>query len=75
MALLSVGAQVTALKFDKFVNADAELRKIMARTLRFVAHVNGASLLYTSCVEKPLLSSYRSVLNSFLFSGGGGQKR
>ena len=46
-----------------------------ARTLRFVAHVNGASLLYTSCVEKPLLTCYRTVLNTHLFGGGSGQKR
>eukprot|EP00899_Mesostigma_viride_P029010 jgi/Mesvir1/9294/Mv04473-RA.1 len=27
---------------------DAELRKIMARTMRYIAHTNGATLLYTS---------------------------
>lgn len=30
------------------MNADPELRKVMARTLRFIAHSRGASLIYTA---------------------------
>jgi len=60
---------ITATKFETFQNKDAELRKIMGRTLRFLAHVNGASLYYSSCREKALVSQYRSVLNHYLFGG------
>lgn len=46
-----------------------EYRKIMGRTLRFVAHVNGAALHYVSANEKVPMGQYRSVLNGYLFGG------
>ena len=67
--LCPVPIVVVATKFEAFQNEEAEYRKIMGRTLRFLAHVNGASLYYTSCREKALLSQSRSVLSNFFFGG------
>ncbi|KAK9808766.1 hypothetical protein WJX72_003222 [[Myrmecia] bisecta] len=43
---------VAATKHDTFRNEDAEVRKIMARTLRYVAHMHGASLVYLGGLGK-----------------------
>lgn len=67
--LCSVPIVVVATKFEAFQNEEAEYRKIMARTLRFLAHVNGASLYYSSCKEKALLTQTRSMLSNFFFGG------
>ena len=67
--LCSVPIVVAATKFEAFQNEEAEYRKIMGRTLRFLAHVNGASLYYTSSKEKALLTQTRSVLSNLFFGG------
>lgn len=66
---------IAANKYDAFSDEDAELRKIMARTLRYVAHTNGATLVYTSNKgdrakdSRNTLSNLRHVLNHYLFTG------
>ena len=66
---------IVANKYDAFCDEDAELRKIMARTLRYVAHTNGATLVYTSCKgdnakdSRNTLNNLRHVLNHYLFTG------
>ena len=66
---------IVANKYDQFCDEDAELRKIMARTLRYVAHTNGATLIYTSSKgenvkdSKNSLNNLRHVLNHYLFTG------
>lgn len=60
---------ITGTKFDTFQSQDGEYRKIMGRTLRFLAHVNGASLYYASCRDKSQLTQYRSILNHAFFGG------
>ena len=37
---------IAATKYDLFRGADAELKKILGRALRHLAHVNAASLFY-----------------------------
>ena len=37
---------IAATKYDAFKNTDAELKKVMSRTLRFLAHTNSAGLFY-----------------------------
>mmetsp|Transcript_6563 Transcript_6563/g.11852 ORF Transcript_6563/g.11852 Transcript_6563/m.11852 type:complete len:256 (-) Transcript_6563:30-797(-) len=75
---------IAATKYDSFQNTDAELRKVMARALRFVAHVNGASLCYLGGLgksrpadypakavtqDKALLQNFRAMLNHLVFIG------
>lgn len=70
-----ISVVVAANKYDTFCDEDAELRKIMARTLRYVAHTNGATLLYTSGrgggdkESRNTLGNLRHVLNHYLFTG------
>eukprot|EP00227_Mantoniella_beaufortii_P016060 CAMPEP_0197596268 /NCGR_PEP_ID=MMETSP1326-20131121/24667_1 /TAXON_ID=1155430 /ORGANISM="Genus nov. species nov., Strain RCC2288" /LENGTH=307 /DNA_ID=CAMNT_0043162735 /DNA_START=165 /DNA_END=1085 /DNA_ORIENTATION=+ len=37
---------IAATKYDAFKSADTELKKVMSRTLRFLAHTNAAALFY-----------------------------
>mmetsp|Transcript_35465 Transcript_35465/g.89428 ORF Transcript_35465/g.89428 Transcript_35465/m.89428 type:complete len:410 (+) Transcript_35465:79-1308(+) len=75
---------IAATKYDTFQNVDAELRKVMARALRYVAHVNGASLCYLGGLgksrppdysakdinqDKALLANFRAMLNHLVFIG------
>mmetsp|Transcript_23488 Transcript_23488/g.36745 ORF Transcript_23488/g.36745 Transcript_23488/m.36745 type:complete len:348 (-) Transcript_23488:169-1212(-) len=60
---------IVATKFDQFSQKDPELKRVMARSLRFLAHSNGASLLYTSKDDKQLVAGFRNVLTQWLFKG------
>lgn len=42
---------VAATKQDTFRDSDAEVCKVMARTLRYVAHCHGASLAYVGGLQ------------------------
>lgn len=41
----------------------------MAKTLRFLAHTNGAALVYTSNKDKSSLTSMRNLLSQYLLKG------
>ena len=47
--LSGVSVVLVATHWDAFRDRDAELRKVMARTLRFVAHTHGCHLCYVAC--------------------------
>ncbi|KAM6221146.1 cytoplasmic dynein 2 light intermediate chain 1 [Rhynchocyon petersi] len=53
-------------KYDIFQDFDSEKRKIICKTLRFVAHYYGASLMFTSKSEA-LLLKIRGVINHLAF--------
>jgi dynein light intermediate chain 2 len=48
---------IAATKYDAFKNADAELKKVMSRTLRFLAHSNSAGLFYLGGLRGGVKSS------------------
>ncbi|XP_064014472.1 cytoplasmic dynein 2 light intermediate chain 1 isoform X2 [Pogoniulus pusillus] len=54
-------------KYDIFHEFDSEVRKIISKTLRFISHYNGASLVFTSKSEALLLKA--RVLISHLAFG------
>nr|KAF6429215.1 dynein cytoplasmic 2 light intermediate chain 1 [Molossus molossus] len=56
-------------KYDIFQDFDSEKRKIICKTLRFVAHYYGASLMFTSKSEA-LLLKIRGVINQLAFGIG-----
>jgi len=58
---------VACTKYDEFFERDSELRRVFSRTMRFICHVNGASLLYTSHRDKHTLSVYRTFMNHLIF--------
>lgn len=70
---------VAATKYDLFKDQDVELKKVMARALRFLAHSHGASLMYTSSLQEPsltsnsepalLLDTFSKLLNHLIFTG------
>lgn len=53
-------------KYDIFQDFDPEKRKVICKTLRFVAHYYGASLMFTSKSEA-LLLKMRGVINQLAF--------
>eukprot|EP00960_Hanusia_phi_P028214 747261-Hanusia_phi.AAC.4 len=65
----AVSVVIVANKYDEFAQKAPELKRVMSRTLRFVAHINGASLVYTSQNEKQLISNFRQVVSQYLFKG------
>ncbi|CAM9568448.1 unnamed protein product, partial [Choristocarpus tenellus] len=62
---------VVANKFDIFKNQESGRRRTLAQALRFIAHVNGASLLFCSSKEKHLRDIFRLTLNKHLFQVSG----
>uniref|UniRef100_A0A8C7EGH4 Cytoplasmic dynein 2 light intermediate chain 1 n=1 Tax=Nothoprocta perdicaria TaxID=30464 RepID=A0A8C7EGH4_NOTPE len=53
-------------KYDIFHEFDSEMRKIISKTLRFVSHYYGASLVFTSKSEALLLKT-RILINNLAF--------
>ncbi|KAM6406581.1 cytoplasmic dynein 2 light intermediate chain 1 [Pluvialis apricaria] len=53
-------------KYDIFHEFDSEMRKIISKTLRFVSHYYGASLVFTSKSEALLLKA-RVLINHLAF--------
>ncbi|CAM9509353.1 unnamed protein product, partial [Hapterophycus canaliculatus] len=48
-------------------NNESARKRTLAQALRFVAHINGASLLFCSSKEKRLKEAFRLTLNTHLF--------
>ncbi|XP_066451662.1 cytoplasmic dynein 2 light intermediate chain 1 [Eleutherodactylus coqui] len=65
LPLLIIGS-----KYDIFQDFESEKRKIICKTLRFVSHYFGASLLFTGKAE-----SHKSVLRSYINHLAFGQDR
>lgn len=77
-----VSILVAATKWDVFADTEAELRRVMARALRYVCHCAGASLVYlsnlnatagaeqrTAVLDRHLMSNFRSIVNHLTFNG------
>ncbi|CAM9469936.1 unnamed protein product [Ectocarpus sp. 12 AP-2014] len=62
-------------KYDVFKNQESARKRILAQALRFVAHINGASLLFCSSREKKLKDILRLTLNTHLFRAGSRKSR
>lgn len=76
---------VVAAKYDAFNNTDAELKKVMSRALRYVAHTNSAALFFLGglrgsasqqdanysdpAADKAQLNQFRAYLNHLIFTG------
>jgi dynein light intermediate chain 2 len=66
-------------KYDAVMQgSDAEMKKVMARTLRYLAHSNGAFLMYVSNLhagasesaeDKSLLENFSKLMNHLIFTG------
>lgn len=60
-------------KADIFQDFDSEKRKIICKTLRFVAHVNGAALQFFSTKQEQLVTRMRGLISHHLFSTQAGK--
>lgn len=54
-------------KYDLFQDFEPEKRKIICKTIRFVAHVNGAGVLFTSDKVDSLVHRCRALVGSMAF--------
>lgn len=55
-------------KYDLFQEFGSEERKVICKTLRFLAHTHGASLQFFSIKHETLVSKMRGLLGHYLFS-------
>ena len=53
--------------YDVFQNFDPEKKKIICRTLRYIAHSHGASLQFYSAMDTGLVKKARDLLSHFAF--------
>eukprot|EP00276_Gloeochaete_wittrockiana_P001903 CAMPEP_0184674220 /NCGR_PEP_ID=MMETSP0308-20130426/87117_1 /TAXON_ID=38269 /ORGANISM="Gloeochaete witrockiana, Strain SAG 46.84" /LENGTH=300 /DNA_ID=CAMNT_0027121801 /DNA_START=469 /DNA_END=1371 /DNA_ORIENTATION=- len=58
---------IIANKYDVFSRSEVEVAKTMSRALRFLAHMNGATLLYTSILQQPLIQNFLVLMNFHAF--------
>ena len=63
---------IIGAKFDAFANQfDTAIKKQLVMALRYVAHRNGADLVFASVREKLPISLFRNMLLGQLFDGSG----
>ncbi|KAL0983840.1 hypothetical protein UPYG_G00133440 [Umbra pygmaea] len=58
---------VIGSKFDIFQDFDSEKRKVICKTLRFIAHYYAASLIFTSSKSESLVLKTKSVFTQLAF--------
>lgn len=58
---------IVANKYDLFKDQPSTKRRVVGNALRFIAHINGASLLYCSSKDKVLKDALRATMNKHLF--------
>ncbi|KAK7507064.1 hypothetical protein BaRGS_00001915 [Batillaria attramentaria] len=58
---------IVGSKYDLFQDFDSEKRKVICKTLRFVAHIYGATLQFFSHKQEQLVSRMRALISHHLF--------
>lgn len=61
-------------KYDAFRDEDTVKRKGIVQAVRYLAHMYGASVLFTSTKDKNLVAQFRSVMKNFAFRAAGATK-
>lgn len=64
---LPIPLVILGSKYDLFQDFDSEHRKIICKTLRFVAHINGGSLHFISDKDEALLAKTKGLMNGLAF--------
>eukprot|EP00117_Sycon_ciliatum_P023263 scpid57600/ scgid2839/ Cytoplasmic dynein 2 light intermediate chain 1 len=65
---LQVPIAIIGMKYDIFrKTVDAEKQRVVSSTLRFLAHINGASLMYCATTSENLMIRTRALLCSMAF--------
>ncbi|KAH3848343.1 cytoplasmic dynein 2 light intermediate chain 1-like [Dreissena polymorpha] len=65
--LFPVPLIIVGTKYDLFQDMDSEKRKVICKTLRFIAHSNGATLQFFSIKIEQLVQKVRAVMTNQLF--------
>ncbi|KAK7105021.1 cytoplasmic dynein 2 light intermediate chain 1-like isoform X2 [Littorina saxatilis] len=58
---------IVGSKYDLFQDFDSEKRKVICKTLRFVAHIHGATLQFFSTKQEQLVGRMRALVSHYLF--------
>lgn len=66
---IALPTAIVATKYDIFETYEPEKQKIIAKSLRFVAHYFGASLVFSSYKNETTVSRLKTILNHFLLDG------
>jgi len=61
--LIPANVLIVAGQFDKFKDKEAEVLRVMSRTLRSIAHTNGTGLLYFSKKYQTLVQAFRNRID------------
>ncbi|KAL5257454.1 hypothetical protein ACHWQZ_G012407 [Mnemiopsis leidyi] len=65
--IIPVPITIIGTKYDEFQNFDPEKKKIISKTLRYVAHHHGAHLCYFSSKMEALVMKTRGLLGHLVF--------
>lgn len=58
---------IVGTKYDTLSSMESERRKLLCKTLRFIAHTNGASLIFVTTKDDATMSKCRQILSNFAF--------
>ena len=58
---------IVGTKYDELKDMESEKRKLLCKTLRFVAQSNGASLIFTSQKYEGIVTRFRQLFANFAF--------
>ncbi|KAI6200247.1 Cytoplasmic dynein 2 light intermediate chain 1 [Aphelenchoides besseyi] len=64
---IGVPIAIVGSHYDEFQNFDTEKKRNITKLLRFLAHINGASLMMYSIYQEPLVARGKALLNQFGF--------
>ncbi|KAG1707966.1 hypothetical protein DVH05_024618 [Phytophthora capsici] len=67
VAPLPIPVLVVGNKFETFRDQDSVKRKGIIQAVRFLSHMYGATVLFTSMKDKNLVTQFRSVMKGFAF--------
>ncbi|XP_074653258.1 cytoplasmic dynein 2 light intermediate chain 1-like [Tubulanus polymorphus] len=67
MDLFPIPLVIIGSKYDLFQNFDPEKRKVICKTLRFIAHSKGATLQFCSSKQESLLNKSRTLITHLVF--------
>jgi len=68
--IIDIPVAIVATKYDQFEKMlEPEKRKLVCRSLRYVAHHYGAMLLFTATINDSTINKFKALVNHFLFDG------
>eukprot|EP00906_Rhabdomonas_costata_P029781 RCo042069 len=68
ISIMGVPILIVGSKLDVFQEQGSELAKVMARTLRFLAHSFAANLIFTNARDERDVRAFRALMNSLVFA-------